>query len=127
MSCSHHGGGCCGVFHVHDFPSDFHGHASGMNQKKWLKTAVEAGREKQHGHYYEGPCDCGEDGCSYEGDYVDSVDAVYAVDVVLADYQMDMWEETLTAAGFKMVLSFENTNSGNTCYIFLGLTTELKL
>lgn len=122
MGYSHHGGGCCGVFHVHDLPTSFDD--KDKNAKGWLKRNVEKGRDRQYGRYYEGPdCDC--DDCNRG--IISSDDAVYAVDIVLADYQMDCWEDVLLAAGFKMVLTFNNTNSGNDCYIFVGVTSELKL
>lgn len=122
MGYSHHGGGCCGVFHVHDLPTRF---AKNSSPKKWLNEAVTAGRNNQYSRYYDAPCTCSS--CDDDRDFTDKEDAVYAVDIILADYPMDTWEEVLLAAGFKMVLSFNNTNSGNDCYIFVGVTSELKL
>lgn len=119
MGYEKHGGNCCGVFHIFDFPENPKWR-KGATAQTWLKDTIENGRAAQHDVYYRWG---GEDSDTW----VEDDEATYAVEAVLAQYQLAAWEPILIAAGFKMVLSFNNTNSGNDCFIFLGITSELKL
>lgn len=128
MAVNTHGGNCCGVAHVHDFPSKacFNLRATAAASRKsllqttpkqWLKAQVAKAVTEIYSTYYE---------CDDDGEYeLGPEECQYAIEVVLAGYQMPMWEPILAEAGFKMVLQFTNSNSDNECYIFLGLTQEL--
>lgn len=115
-----HGGSCCGIHHVFEFPSTRG--TNGAESVKdptnaegegWLRSAIEDILED----YYQGD----------EDDTSDDMDRNHhhhmktwrtGIECVLADYQLKVWKPHLEKVGFKQVFTFHNSNSGNNCTVF---------
>lgn len=108
-----HGGQCCGMTHIHTFPSI---DATVEQKAEWINKAID---NKIAGMV----CD-DEDCFCDQPKYADEVR--HCFEVVLAESQLSGWCEALEKVGFKQVYSFLNTNSGNECSVFLFETNRPK-
>lgn len=123
LSTGDHGGNCCGIHHI----SNFQGRSS---PAPWpLDKKVERIKEAIDNILDEyapdgGDCDC--DDCARDRDdsAVDKDSWKTAIEIVLAAYQWNEWEEAVLSAGFKKVHEFHNSNSGNTCRVYYITTNE---
>lgn len=106
MKIDEHGGGCCGIIHLHEFPTGYQVPAA--ERDEFLKRQLQRVLDSRP----TGGCDCGD--C----DYIEPGDFITGIECVLADVQMGVWAEVLEANGFKNVFSFHNSNSGNECNVF---------
>jgi hypothetical protein len=104
LNVNGHGGSCCGIKHIHEFPTGGLPNQWSLEQRLgWINKAVVEAVEH-----------CG----SYDDEF-DSESAWHvACEVVLIDEQLPHWEEALKQVGFKEVFSFLNDNSGNICHVF---------
>jgi len=95
----YHGGGCCGISHVSNFPTRL--------DEEWLyREMQEAVEETESGARYA----VQEGGLKkWKGKFG------HAIEVCLTDDQMVVWAETLKKKGFKLGLRWLNDNSGNYC------------
>lgn len=123
MSHDKHGGGCCGMFHIHSFPASMP-FAVMKTPADFIKREVKAGIVANYEAYYESE-DCGCECCD-NGPDAGPEDMEYVCDAVLAEYQYYLWKQPLLDAGFKLVGSFTNSNSTNECSIFHLNTKEFK-
>lgn len=99
MTVSYHGGECCGISHVHDFPM--------RADAVWLDRQINrATKEVQEGAQDRVDEDSLE---PWRGKFG------HAIEVCLTDDQMIVWAETLKKKGFKLGLRWLNDNSGNYC------------
>lgn len=88
-----HGGGCCGILHISDFPDPDleEGRVDALSEKvKEIK--------------------------SFWGKY--RSDESVLIEAVLTQSQASQWHHHLEELGFKVVNSFRNTNSGRLLYIY---------
>jgi hypothetical protein len=99
-----HGGGCCGITHLSEFPVAPQTESATVGEKvRWIRGAVEE---------------------LVESEYDEACDSAHpekwrcAVEAVLTDQQLPCWREALEVVGFRLVVSFVNDNSGNTCNVF---------
>ena len=110
---SQHGGGCCGIIHLHDFCVNGPRCETCKIPEK-AKTWEEGLRlfiEKTVIKYYN----------------IDSPTWNCLVEVVLTEEQIDSgWGPVLDKLGFKRVTEFYNSNSGNTCAVFYLQMEDLK-
>lgn len=106
----HHGGRCCGMIHIHNFPP-----FSYLNEKQ--KAQITPENVKKHIH----KCVLASYGkrrawtlkCDLPSAKWNSL-----VEAVLTDSQLDGgWRPILAEAGFKEVSRFFNSNSGNYCTV----------
>lgn len=105
-----HGGECCGIWHIHGMGI---GPTAVENIGRQRITKEERLREliqSLDGEIIYDDDDDINDTTTYNNDRVK--------EVVLADYQLAGWQDKLIEMGFKLVASFLNSNSGNTCYVF---------
>lgn len=93
-----HGGGCCGIQHINEFPSS-NVYTPKARREMIAEAVAEAISE-------------------YDDDDRDLADWRCALEVVLAEYQIPGWRKPLEDSGFREVFSFLNDNSGNRCYVF---------
>lgn len=106
---SYHGGGCCGMQHLHGFYTPYQW--TDEHKRQFLQEGIDSVFDSfaEGGEWEERECD-GEDVRSSWR---------CCIEVVLNEQQLGYWAETLEAAGFKQVYSFLNHNSGNECHVFL--------
>lgn len=95
MKTDHHGGGCCGVTHLHNF-GDYTTPRVVAELDRILQLAKDFRERKNDGTFYE-------TGFSH------------LYEVVLTDYQMREWAPILKERGFKLGPRWYNSNSGNYC------------
>ena len=99
MSYYEHGGNCCGISHVFDFPDE--ADMSWLNsQILWATEEIEDENEQavEYGNRKR-----------WRGKFG------HAIEVCLTDDQMVVWAATLKKKGFKLGLRWLNDNSGNYC------------
>ena len=109
-----HGGSCCGINHIWDFPAGYSFSATIAEKVEFIRQAVS--------------------NCLRQ--YADNRDRFYgefdedkwhmAIEVVLVSGQLSTWQEALLEVGFTRIYEFPNSNSGNTCYIFMLTTGDRK-
>lgn len=99
MSYSYHGGECCGISHVHDFPD--------RANARWLDDQIDLAISEVE--------DAAIDRAYFDGEKKRRGKFGHAIEVVLTDDQMIVWAETLKKKGFKLGLRWLNDNSGNYC------------
>lgn len=105
-----HGGGCCGVKHISGFPFISSNAKTIVKQKIALvKDAVDKAIDRYE-HYEEGASKNSRENWTC------------AINVVLIDSQLEQWQTAVEAVGFKHVLRFKNSNSGNYCNVFYLVT-----
>lgn len=97
MYTSEHGGDCCGITHLHDFP------CTGMSEKDRIERLRSEIKDLVTPEF---PPLSGKSGF------------LHAVEAVLITSQLPMWERPLRKVGFRPVFSFKNGNSGNICTVF---------
>jgi hypothetical protein len=109
LSINGHGGECCGISHVHDFPlsSYFSSTLSAEEKANAIQHAVDKAVEETKDRY-EHP----------------KQDHRHAIEVVLNEGQLHEWRKSLEESGFREVFEFHNDNSGNRCYVFFMQTGE---
>jgi len=126
MNYGEHGGGCCGISHVSNFPYE----CSPIWETALDRTLDESYREirenvlqnyidtisSRRGWHDESPL---------PEELPKNWKVNHLIKVVLTDQQMLMWAETLKKKGFRLVTRFLNSNSGNHCNV-LHLTTGAK-
>ena len=99
MTFNYHGGECCGVSHVYDFPH--------RADEAWLNreifNAIDEIESDNQEAVYEGSR------TRWKGTFG------HAIEVCLTDDQMMVWAETLKKKGFRLGLRWLNDNSGNYC------------
>jgi hypothetical protein len=100
MTFEDHGGGCCGIRHISEFPDD-----------EDLRDEFNVSRVKLE-HKLK-LIDCHVQRC-----IKDQGDKGVAVEAVLAKYQFRFWERALQRYGFRKVFEFLNSNSGNICRVY---------
>ncbi len=104
MDIEPHGGFCCGITHLYNFPSTGVSEASRADKiAKWVAAAKKVYKD---------------DGAKVGPDWHSAIEAV------INEIQLDNWRKPLEANGFKEVFSFHNSNSGNRCYVFYLETGE---
>ena len=99
MSYYEHGGNCCGISHIFNFPHDA--------DEAWLNRqifkAIEEIESDNQWSVDEGTR------TRWKGKFG------HAIEVCLTDDQMMVWAETLKKKGFRLGLRWLNDNSGNYC------------
>ena len=95
----YHGGGCCGISHVYNFPATV--------DEAWLNREMREAIEDVEQEAQERVED--EDLKKWKGKFG------HAIEVCLTDDQMMVWAATLKKKGFKLGLRWLNDNSGNYC------------
>ena len=117
-----HGGGCCGITHIHTFPT-YNEYSNGRERKYYTNEQLEelfiSSIDSIIGEFHE------------ENDYWDDVDSsssdrledgAHLIEVVLNEHQARwddyFWMKVLKHRGFTLVNTFVNTNSDNCCYVF---------
>lgn len=110
MDVYSHGGECCGRLHLSDFPWAGPSNTSIAYFKNRMQEPLEGYREDEPDN------------------------EKHCVEVTLVDEQATnvgssgkSWDAVLTEYGFKKVYAFRNPNSGNTVWVYLYSTNELKL
>lgn len=107
-----HGGECCGIWHIHDMGMSPNNNDVNGRQRITKEERLRELIESLDGEVIYSDFD----------DEDDDNDRTYnngrVKEVVLADYQLDGWQDKLIEMGFKLVASFLNSNSGNVCYVF---------
>jgi hypothetical protein len=100
-----HGGGCCGMRHLYEFedPSDFPSRTTLAEKLQYIQNGVTRALDRQGQNLSN-------------GEFYRSM----AIEIVLAEYQWSFWDTAVRRAGFKRVLEFLNSNSGNRCRIYVG-------
>jgi Fe-S cluster assembly iron-binding protein IscA len=96
MRISHHGGGCCGVQHLHEFNTPITEH----NIKEFklrLSNAINSSDNR---------------------DEEESREVGVLIEAVLTENQEYDWKKILEEHGFNAVTSFINVNSGNECTVY---------
>ena len=93
MSVNEHGGYCCGISHVYDFPP--------AADETWLNREINDAISDIRGSWEDSE---GED---FKGNFG------HLIEVALTDSQMEVWAPTLKKKGFKLAHRFRNSNSGN--------------
>lgn len=101
-----HGGGCCGISHIYNFPIHYFD-LKGLNQiigeaVDEVKDNVDAANENDR--VAERPINN-----PYRGKFN------HLIEIVLTDEQMMTWSKTLKERGFKLGPRWLNDNSGNYC------------
>lgn len=99
MSYFDHGGNCCGISHVYNFPA--------RADAAWLDCEIELATE--------GILLDNEDIAEERGQKHWRGKFGHAIEICLTDDQMKEWSPTLKAKGFKLGLRWLNDNSGNYC------------
>lgn len=94
-----HGGGCCGISHIHGFTS------IGGTALPDQETAERRVRFLISKYWHDSNRKL-------------SRDKNRLYEAVLKEHQRMQWEEVLLRIGFEMVTDFTNTNSGNRCYVY---------
>lgn len=107
-----HGGGCCGRFHISNFP-EVGEHINALpnalaDKISNVEVALKQGAVDLHIEYGE----CDDEDCITGDEYS------FCAEVVLVDSQLDDWQAALLLTGFKKVHEFRNSNSGNMCHVF---------
>lgn len=110
MRWDEHGGGCCGVSHIFDFPTlsvdkDEVEHLNDIISSL-LKSLKDINRDENT------------DDPLWSGEFS------HLFEIVLTDSQMDIWAKTLKEKGFKYVTRWLNDNSGNYCNLLVYLSDE---
>jgi hypothetical protein len=95
-----HGGDCCGMTHIHNFP-----YKPNAEVQKELDNIVESITEA-----------CAQEGCSCGCSAASPGRGL--VEIVLVDAQAKGWHSSLKKRGFRRVGRFLNSNSGNYCNIY---------
>ena len=104
LDVGNHGGYCCGMRHLFNFPLQTEPNEFSQEEKTiWLAEAIERCISSFENDDNSGELD----------------DWRCCIEVTLAEYQLTEWCRTLEEAGFKQVYSFLNSNSGNECHVFL--------
>lgn len=113
MQFRSHGGQCCGIVHIYnmEWPGGNDGHANALNLLNKKITEVLSRRYGVvNGRAYWGskPWNC-------------------LIEVVINRYQYVKWAPVLVERGFKLVTTFDNSNSGGTtCFVFHLQTASKK-
>ena len=115
-----HGGDCCGMTHIHGFPYTERMDELSLEDKVSLINAVM--RNRLIIEFSEDPDD--EDERRWAIKEIEDYHKCF--EVVLIREQLAHWEEALITAGFNRVFSFENSNTGNQCHVFLTETNFKK-
>lgn len=101
-----HGGGCCGITHLYNFPLfSSLGAATDDERIGWIRSAINQIIDDQ-------------DYVDADGEQTEAKNFRHAVEVVLAWDQLNEWRSALETVGFQEVFSFTNDNSGNRCHVF---------
>lgn len=116
MDTECHGGGCCGVNHIFNFP--YNPEATDDQRISQIKAAI---AEIIDNYDIDYDCDCEYDrACNcYEAAVANWS---CACECVLTTLQLTQWRQPLETVGFREVHSFYNSNSGNTCHVFYFTT-----
>lgn len=95
-----HGGDCCGMTHIFNFPK-----CRDKNEMEFnLRIVMERAMLKQ---------------VHEDEDDSDGSDRVHLYEAVLIQQQLDQgWKDVVEEYGFECVNRFVNENSGNTCYVY---------
>lgn len=99
MAAGEHGGQCCGISHVYDFPD--------RADKNWLDNEVTnafSDLERDREEYYND-----------NGEAPPWRTFGHCVEICLTDWQMGIWASTLKEYGFSLHTRWKNDNSGNYC------------
>lgn len=113
LGYAEHGGGCCGIYHIHGF-----GFIDSLSptldcRKRIIEKAVADCIAD-----YDGNTDI------FTGEDCDEDSWQMAIECILVNSQLPGWQEALEACGFTMVKSWDNSNSGNTCNMFIKGTNQ---
>lgn len=96
MWIEEHGGECCGIRHLHEFEP--RNEDSLKRLDKCIQSVKNEFQENLDYDEMRGPP---------QG----------AIEVVLTDGQMQLWWSALKTRGFRQVVRFKNSNSGNYCNV----------
>jgi hypothetical protein len=127
LNISNHGGECCGIRHLHSFSGD-----GSLEEKiRHVKNGIEGVLNIYNiGATGIALSNCNCPICQRDRE-VGSRTAEEnrrmwesAINVVLTTEQCLTWREAVEACGFKEVVSFTNSNSGNRCHVFYLITGE---
>jgi len=113
LQYAEHGGSCCGIYHIHSFPAYLPTGATLDCRKRIIEAAVAnclAEYEDNDDYFTE--------------DAFNEDSWKMAIECVLTNRQLPDWQEALEAVGFKLVFSWDNSNSGNTCNMFVKGTNQ---
>lgn len=103
MYTDDHGGACCGLSHLHEFPARAD---IDLVKRKIERELVELSRAAAY---------------DYEGadEKIPWKVFGHAIEVVLTDAQMQVWSQDLKKFGFKLCYRWKNDNSGNHCNLLM--------
>lgn len=128
-----HGGGCCGIRHIHSFGN----YMGGMSREDFILKALDSIvkaklPDNQSNIVFMPGCSCLS--CVRARETRDPVrykkrqeEWITAVECVLAGDQYKTWKKPLERCGFKEVFSFKNSNSRNMCHVFYGVTNPVVI
>lgn len=100
-----HGGGCCGITHLHEFPN--RGSNSISACVEFVQNSVDNGLVSAHN-------DLG----WIAKEKIKAKDMRHLFEVVLSETQIEEWRDAVEDCDFVEVNSFLNTKSGKRCHVF---------
>lgn len=105
LRTAHHAGDCCGISSVYEFPvlsSEY----SDKDRMEMIQLAIEKAVRLNYNKFNL----LGGSGLENRR---------HCIEVVLIAAQVTAWEDALIACGFVEVFEFFNSNSKNTCHVFM--------
>lgn len=126
LSVNEHGGGCCGVTHLHGFPTQITSESKRVKKDcvDLILAGISEALEYNYGHAFDAAAEDDDD--DIDDDKRAEVKAAWTacIEVVITDDQKKLWHEPLLLTGFELMTSFKNRNSGNVCNIYHLITGD---
>lgn len=121
LSIQTHGGRCCGIKTIWNFPYEPSSTCEATSKKPFDKGIDYYGRGVRKDFDWfcdKAPREDAKSRLIRKIDYIKKKRPQHLIEVVLGKYQKQKWGTTIQELGFKLVTTFKNSNTGCTLYVY---------